>query len=298
MELISKEKSRNLTFKKRKEGLVKKIHQLTVLCDIDACMIIYGSGQEKGFIEPEIWPENTDEIRRMIALYKSKKKDSIKISGLSDFFQDRAKKIEDELSKLRKKNMEAKYPTWIDFLNGFTEVQLREFAANLRVKMEDLRSRINNLKKSREVLDVKYFTDFGRTNIPFQNVQSFYNPGMIQRGNIGIFDVLNQQEISSALHIPSLDHNQELHSMNQNSMMMPMSNYDEYHNVHFGDNASTSGNISFQHQGFYEPAALDPMTYYSPSSLPRFYTPPAQYMVSRVLPEQIPETMPPLPGFF
>ncbi|XP_075494904.1 uncharacterized protein LOC142532509 [Primulina tabacum] len=261
-------------------------------------MIIYASGQETGFFEPEIWPENTEKIRRMIDIYKAKNKDSIKSFGLSDFLHDRAKKIEDELSKLRKKNMEARYPTWMDFLNGFTEVQLREFAANLRVKLEDVRSRANNLKKSQEVLDVN-LTDFGRIN-PFQN-QSFFNPGMIQRGNIE-FEVINQQAMSSIMHFPSLDHNQELHSVNQNSivyhnsMMMPMWNDDD-HCMQFGG-ASTSGNISCQNQGFYESTSLDPTLYYSPRSLARFYTPPeapTQYMMSMMLPEQIPMAMPPLP---
>ncbi|XP_075483842.1 uncharacterized protein LOC142524002 [Primulina tabacum] len=255
-------------------------------------MIIYGPRQEKGSFDPEIWPENIEETRRMIDIYKSKNKDSIKSFGLSDFFHDREKKIEDELSKLRKKNTEARYPTWIDFMNGFTEVQLREFAANLRVKFEDFRLRVNNVEKSKEVLDVNLF-DFGRIN-PFQN-QSFYNPGMIQRGNIE-FEVLNQQAISSTIHFPRLDHNQEMHSVNQNSMVMPMLNDDD-HCVQFGG-ASTSGNISFKHQGFYESTAMDPMTCYSPRSWARFYTPPAaptQYMMSRVLPEHIPAVMPPLP---
>ncbi|XP_073315744.1 uncharacterized protein [Primulina huaijiensis] len=255
-------------------------------------MIIYGSGQEKGFFEPEIWPENTEKIRRMIDIYKAKNKDSIKSFGLSDFLHDRTKKIEEELSKLRKKNMEAGYPTWMDFLNGFTEVQLREFAANLRVKLEDVRSRVNNLKKSQEVLDVN-LTDFGRIN-PFEN-QSFFNPGMIQRGNIE-FEVINQQAMSSIMHFPSLNHNQQLHSVNQNSMMMPMWNDDD-HCMQFGG-ASTSGNISCTNQGFYESTALDPMLYYSPRSLARFYTPPVdptQYMMSRMLPEQILMAMPPLP---
>ncbi|GFQ05832.1 mads-box transcription factor pheres 2 [Phtheirospermum japonicum] len=41
VEFIVNKKSRNTTFKRRKEGLVKKIKELSTLCDVDACMIIY-----------------------------------------------------------------------------------------------------------------------------------------------------------------------------------------------------------------------------------------------------------------
>ncbi|KZV20157.1 hypothetical protein F511_01014 [Dorcoceras hygrometricum] len=297
MEFISKEKSRITTFKKRKEGLKKKLYQLTTLCGVDACMIIYGPSQEKGAIEADIWPKNSDETRRMIDIYKGMNKDSIKSYGLSDFFQDRAKRIDDELSKLRKKNIETRYPTWPDSLNRLTAVELREFAANLTAKIEDIRARVKYLKKSKEVLDMNLI-DFGRIDPMFQN-QSFFNAGMIQPRNMG-FEVINQQAISSIVHFPNLDHNQEMHFVNQNSMMMPTLNED-HHCVQFGG-ASTSGNISFTQEDFYESTAMDPMTCYDPMSFARFYAPPpmapTQYMMPWVLPaEQIPVAMPPLPGF-
>ncbi|KAL0335275.1 UNVERIFIED_CONTAM: Agamous-like MADS-box protein [Sesamum radiatum] len=150
MELISKEKSRNITFKKRKEGLIRKMHEFTTLCDVSACMIIYGPKQDKGGSnDPEIWPQDLDEVRRIIDIYKSKNRDSgNKTFGLSDFFHDRKRKIEDELAKLRKKNMEAKYPTWLEFMNSRTEPQFRQFAAALSNKAEYVNSRIEFLKRS------------------------------------------------------------------------------------------------------------------------------------------------------
>ncbi|XP_073307180.1 agamous-like MADS-box protein AGL11 [Primulina huaijiensis] len=288
MELIIKEKSRSITFKKRKEGLIRKIKEFTTLCAVEACMIIYGPKQDKVSTDPEFWPENIDEMRRIIDIHKAKNKDSgNKSYGLSDFFHDRRKKIEDELSKLRKKNMEARFPTWIDFMNCLTEAQLREFAANLRAKYEHIRATVH-LKRSKEVFDVN-LTDFGGLN-PSQN-QSFYNPGMIQRGNIE-FEVINQPAISSMkpMHCPDLDHNQELHSMNQHNSMTMLMLSDSDHCMQFGG-ASTSGNISFKHQVFYESTAMDPMIGHSPrTSLPRFYAPqvaPSSYMMPGLFPMQI-----------
>ncbi|KZV48644.1 hypothetical protein F511_10330 [Dorcoceras hygrometricum] len=271
--------------------------EFTTLCAVEACMIIYGPKQEKGSSEPEFWPENVDEMRRIIDIYKSKNKDSgIKSFGLSDFFHDRRKKIEDELLKLRKKNMEARFPTWIDFMNRLSEAQLREFAANLRAKYEQIRPTVD-LKRSKELLDVS-LTDFGGLN-PSQN-QSFYNPGMIQRRNIEI-EVINQPAIASLKPMHScptdLDHLQEMHSVNQNSMMMLMLSDHNDHCLQFGG-ASTSGNISFKHQVFYESTAKDPMIGHTPRTLPRFYAPPvapSPYMMTGMLPMQIPAAAPPLP---
>ncbi|PIN08070.1 MADS box transcription factor [Handroanthus impetiginosus] len=157
LELISKEKSRILTFKKRKQGLFTKLHQLTTLCDVNACMIIYGPKQEHGATEPEIWPQNLEEVRRIIGLYEAKNRGNGSSSGnnrtstfgLSDFFHERKRKIEEEIVRLRRKNMEAKYPTPVELLNFSTEVELREFGALLKNKAEIVKSRIEFLKGNR-----------------------------------------------------------------------------------------------------------------------------------------------------
>ena len=43
MELIAEKKSRYRTFKTREMGLKKKISELCTLCDVKACLIVYGS---------------------------------------------------------------------------------------------------------------------------------------------------------------------------------------------------------------------------------------------------------------
>ncbi|KAK6143778.1 hypothetical protein DH2020_024126 [Rehmannia glutinosa] len=157
MEMISNQKSRNLTFKKRKDGLIKKLHEFTTLCDVDACMIIYnGPVQEQKdhatAVEQQdyIWPQNRDEVRRIIDLYKARKQGNYnnKTCGLSDFFQERKRKAEEQLLKLKKNNMEAKYPVWDDFFNFLTESQLRQFGVGLNSKVESVKSRIELLKTS------------------------------------------------------------------------------------------------------------------------------------------------------
>ncbi|XP_019093671.1 PREDICTED: agamous-like MADS-box protein AGL80 isoform X2 [Camelina sativa] len=45
---------RKATFNKRKKGFVKKIHELSVLCGIEACAVIYNPFNSV----PEVWPSN------------------------------------------------------------------------------------------------------------------------------------------------------------------------------------------------------------------------------------------------
>ncbi|KAL3641127.1 hypothetical protein CASFOL_016095 [Castilleja foliolosa] len=230
MELIPKKKSRHTTFKKRKEGLVKKIHEFTTLCDVKACMIIYGPKQEEtGLFEPETWPQNTDEVHHIIDIYKSKKKDSNnKTFSLSDFFDDRQRKIEDELNKIRKKNRELKYPTRPECMNFMTEARLRDFAAALGEKADIVRSRIEFLKN--------------KEHVGLRKIES---------GQLG-------------MHLPAIHHHHSYPTVDHhhNSMMMLLMK--DHRSVQFGSSQFGPGHVSggggnihcasYERQVFYEAA--------------------------------------------
>lgn len=149
MELMSNERKRSKAFKRRREGLLTKIHELTTLCDVKACMIIYGPKQDNGAADspPEVWPKCPDEVRQIIDNYKSKDKDSgCKKFGLSDFYRDRTRKVQEELGALRKQNAEAKYPAPKEIIDKLSEEQLRVFAGKLKDKAEFIRGRVQMLK--------------------------------------------------------------------------------------------------------------------------------------------------------
>lgn len=60
MKLIESEKSRKATFQKRKNGIMKKAHELSTLCGVECCVIVYGPDNNR----PEIWPKdhNSSEV--------------------------------------------------------------------------------------------------------------------------------------------------------------------------------------------------------------------------------------------
>ncbi|EOA31928.1 hypothetical protein CARUB_v10015167mg [Capsella rubella] len=52
---IDNDSMRKATFNKRKKGFMKKIHELTVLCGIEACAVVYNPSNST----PEAWPSNS-----------------------------------------------------------------------------------------------------------------------------------------------------------------------------------------------------------------------------------------------
>ncbi|KAK1417691.1 hypothetical protein QVD17_26825 [Tagetes erecta] len=178
MELIAKEKTRNTTYHKRKQGIMKKANEFTILCDVDTVIIIYPPNSDT----PEIWPENHEKVKRTIDCYKSKKGETGKRTyDLNDFFEDRKKKLEDDLVKARKKNMEAKYATWFDDLDGFTEPQLRQFAMGLETKENVVRAHLESKKRNMSV-QLPMMFDFENRN----HVMNNQHVGNIQYPGLGL----------------------------------------------------------------------------------------------------------------
>ncbi|KAL0454477.1 UNVERIFIED_CONTAM: hypothetical protein Slati_0786900 [Sesamum latifolium] len=213
-------------------------------------MIIYGPKQEKG---PEIWPENNrDEVRRMIEVYRARNRDSgSKSFSLPDFFNDRKRKLEEEIVKLRQKNLEAKYPTWFEFLNNLSEAQLRDFAVGLKNKAESMKSRIEFLKSSR---NNNPGLDFDQLMMDAARLNQFYN--------------LNQQQ----QQISSVDHH-HVHCANQDPlMMMLMMNENDDQLI-----GAAAGSFDHQENVFYgmEPAGpVGPVICYGPTPMEQYYAPP------------------------
>lgn len=130
MEPINDSKKRKITFARRKEGLIKKARELSTLCDVNVSMIICFDHQES----PEIFPQDPAKLNEMINGYKTKcvsDPGKIKSYSLGDYLKDRKNKTEDELAKVKKRNLEAKLPTSFEILDNSSEEQLRDIAYGL-----------------------------------------------------------------------------------------------------------------------------------------------------------------------
>lgn len=143
LELIPKEKSRKVTFQKRSIGLKKKTHDISTLCGVDACLIIYGRSSDGCPPEPVLWPPNPEEVKSIINRYKQHREQDglIKATDLSSFFEEKTKAIQKEISKLGGTDR-SMYSTWNDRLNNLSADQLRELINSWSKKLEIIKSRV------------------------------------------------------------------------------------------------------------------------------------------------------------
>ncbi|WMV12210.1 hypothetical protein MTR67_005595 [Solanum verrucosum] len=100
---ITNDSARKATFKKRKKGLMKKVSELSTLCGIDACAIIYSPYDTS----PEVWP-NTMGAQRVLAEFKRmpEMEQSKKMVNQESFIRQRIAKASEQLKKQSKENRE------------------------------------------------------------------------------------------------------------------------------------------------------------------------------------------------
>ncbi|XP_050224731.1 agamous-like MADS-box protein AGL80 [Mercurialis annua] len=100
---ITNDSARKATFKKRKKGLIKKVTELSTLCGIEACAIIYSPYDA----HPEVWPSPIG-VQRVLSQFKNmpEMEQSKKMVNQESFLRQRATKSNEQLKKQRKENRE------------------------------------------------------------------------------------------------------------------------------------------------------------------------------------------------
>lgn len=146
MELIADEKSRRTTFQKRKKGLMKKAYEFSTLCDVDVCIIIYGPSKQED--EVHTWPTDPNEVKRIVGKYYSitKSKPAYNVVNVFDIMSDRKRRIDADISKLRKAFYAAKYPTWHQSLDYCSNYELDLLLNRMNPNIEAL-DRLIEFKK-------------------------------------------------------------------------------------------------------------------------------------------------------
>ncbi|CAK8566084.1 unnamed protein product [Lathyrus sativus] len=100
---IENDTARKEAYKKREKGLVKMVDELTTLCGIDACAIIYSPYDP----QPEIWPSPSG-VEKVLSKLKTmtEMEQSKKMVNQESFLKERISKAEKQFEKLREDNRE------------------------------------------------------------------------------------------------------------------------------------------------------------------------------------------------
>ncbi|KAG4189892.1 hypothetical protein ERO13_A08G252000v2 [Gossypium hirsutum] len=149
---ITNDSARKATFKKRKKGLMKKVSELSTLCGIDACAIMYSPYES----QPEVWPSAMG-VQRVLSKFKKvpEMEQSKKMVNQESFLAQRIAKANEQLKKQCKENRE-KEMTHVMFQNligkagilGLNVVDLNDLAWLIDQNLKEIAKRVDALAKT------------------------------------------------------------------------------------------------------------------------------------------------------
>lgn len=113
LELITNESVRKTTFRKRKAGLLKKASELTTLCGIEGCAIIYGPNDP----DPHVWPSK-EEAERVLERFNgmSQKKQSKHMKNHEECLDKNLMILEEKVEEGQRQNRELELEMLLDEL--------------------------------------------------------------------------------------------------------------------------------------------------------------------------------------
>ncbi|XP_061954757.1 uncharacterized protein LOC133676954 [Populus nigra] len=142
---IVNDAARKASLKKRRVGLLKKVSELTVLCGIEAFVIIYSPDDP----EPAIWPSSPD-VQRLVTRFQNipVMERGKKMMNQESYLKERMGKLNDQSRKHLKKNRELEMADLMQQVyqdkgfDGLDQTQLCGLAWLVAEKMKDIRKRV------------------------------------------------------------------------------------------------------------------------------------------------------------
>lgn len=100
---IQNDAARKATFKKRRKGLIKKVSELSTLCDVKACAMVFSPYE---VAPPEIWPPDSQDVMDVLSRFRSMPvmEQSKKMLNQEGFLRNWIGKLNEQLQKLKGSN--------------------------------------------------------------------------------------------------------------------------------------------------------------------------------------------------
>ncbi|CAL5362019.1 unnamed protein product [Camellia sinensis] len=140
MKRIENKKALRVTYKKRKDCVIKKTMELSILCGINAFTLCFGPNGEV-----DTWPQNPNEVKALIKMYKESAKKSRVRKTCESSFSDCCLGAEKVAKKVLVGNEDG-----YGWLDGLSAESAMSFLGKLESKLEVLKARIEFLKMVKE----------------------------------------------------------------------------------------------------------------------------------------------------
>ncbi|CAE5959331.1 unnamed protein product [Arabidopsis arenosa] len=153
LSFIANNNVRRTTFKKRKGGITKKLHDLTTLCDVKACAVIYSP-----YENPTVWP-STEGVKEAVSEFMERPvtEQSKRMMNHETFLQGRITKETKKLERLRRENRESELKQFMfDCVGGkmsehqYDARDLQDLSSHIDHYINKLKSRLNLLTNNGE----------------------------------------------------------------------------------------------------------------------------------------------------
>jgi len=141
--------ARKTTYNKRKKSLLKKAYEISTLCGVQACAVIYGPYEA----QPEVWPSPC-EVQRVLSNFRAKPEviQTKQMENQETFMNQRVLKAKDKLKKLRTDNKEKEMTVLFDqciyagklVKNDMSVVDLNYLGWLIDHKLKDLGRRLES----------------------------------------------------------------------------------------------------------------------------------------------------------
>ncbi|KFK44352.1 hypothetical protein AALP_AA1G246400 [Arabis alpina] len=145
-QLISDNSTRRVTFRKRKDGLLKKLHELTILCGLRACAIIYSDYKEG----PEVWP-NRNEVRVLL-----NRLSELPVEKQTKYMMDQKdlmnRMIQDAKKKLEKEQMHSRAME-LGMVASFDDLNDADYSEDLIKAADVVEKRIKVIRERIEAVE-------------------------------------------------------------------------------------------------------------------------------------------------
>jgi len=162
---IEAERARRLAFNQRSNGLAKKVSEFSRKFGVEACLIVYdGYGDGR----PLTWPQNSIAVESILEKYKQQKIEGTtpKEFDVKDYFANKIKKAEAEISKVQKDMVMNMYPTWHPYFKSLEGEQLNTFIGIIDGKIQACNKRISMLKKMQQSDETSFTQNTAAVSLP------------------------------------------------------------------------------------------------------------------------------------